>query len=88
MRYRADPVDDRCTVAADGVTFIYHRPSGMTHIVAPPMPEIVAALSIRPANAAELLHRLPADWELGSEDIPILQARLEELFAIGLVAPA
>lgn len=88
MRYRAGPSDDRRVIEADGVALVYHRPSGMTHILAPPMPEILAALAPAPATLAELADRLPSGWELRAEDTSLLEARLEELVETGLVSRA
>ncbi|HYJ52585.1 MAG TPA: HPr-rel-A system PqqD family peptide chaperone [Allosphingosinicella sp.] len=80
--YIADSRDVR-SVPLDGLTLIYHAPSGMTHIVAPPAPEILEALDAGPADPAELLRRLRARFEFEGEDA--IHARLEELEASGLV---
>ena len=56
--YIADPESAVMTVALDGLSVLFHEPSGMTHIVAPPAPEILAALQAGPADAPELLRRL------------------------------
>jgi PqqD family protein of HPr-rel-A system len=84
----ADPVyitdsRDVRAVPLDGLTLIYHAPSGMTHIVAPPAPEILEALDAGPADPAELLRRLRARFEFEGEDA--IHARLEELEVSGLV---
>lgn len=42
LRYRADA--ERLTEPLDGLSAIYHRRSGHTHLVAAPIPEILAAL--------------------------------------------
>ena len=49
-RYIADPEDAVRTVALDGLSVLFHAPSGMTHIVAAPAPEILerAAAQARP----------------------------------------
>ena len=83
-RYIADPPELRKTVALEGLTAIFHRPSGMTHIVAPPSPQILDALRAGPAGAEELLARIGERFEVeGGEDA--LAARLAELEAAGLV---
>ena len=83
--YIADPADIRA-LALDGLTVLYHAPSGMTHIVAPPAPEIMDALAAGPADAAELLRRLRERFAFeGGEAI---HARLDELEAAGLVRRA
>ena len=63
-RYIADPAEDVRVVALDGLSVLYHAPSGMTHIVAPPAPEILEALQPGPADIAELIDRLRARYEL------------------------
>jgi len=83
--YVADSAELRA-VALDGLTLLYHAPSGMTHIVAPPAPEILEALGAGPADAAELLRRLGARFAFeGGEAI---HARLGELESAGLVRRA
>ena len=86
-RYIADPEELIRKVELDGLTALFHRPSGMTHIVAPPAPQILAALAGAPADAEELAARLSESFELegGSE---AMAARLDELEAAGLVRPA
>lgn len=75
-------------VALDGLSVLFHRPSGMTHIVAPPAPEILAALREGPADAAELLARLRALYEFEDDASGAIEARLEELEQAGLVRRA
>lgn len=66
------------------MTLLYHRPSGITHVLLPPAPEIVAALGDGPADAATLAMRLGAAGE--PDAVEVIAARLAELAAIGLVA--
>lgn len=72
-------------VPLDAVSAVYHRASGITHIVASPAPELLAALAA-PATRAELLARLERDYDLG--DPTSLDARLAELESAGLVLRA
>ncbi len=44
MRYRAPPATALATVRLDEFTAVYHRPSGATHLLVEPAPEILAAL--------------------------------------------
>ncbi len=86
--FRADPPDARrCVVLADGVTVVYHRPSGLTHILAPPAPEVLAAMSEGDADTGTLIARLERDHDLsGTDDLRgTLTARLVELETAGLV---
>ena len=88
-RYLADPEDVIEAVALDGLTLLFHEPSGMTHIVAAPAPEILGALREGPADAAELVRRLRARFDLDDEQAEAaIHARLDELEAAGLVRRA
>lgn len=88
--YEADRPDARLLVELDGVALIFHRPSGQTHIVAPPAPEILAALGEGPADIDTLLARLERDHDFAeaSDLAGALAARLAELEAAGLVRRA
>ena len=83
-RYIADPEEMVRTVELDGLTALFHIPSGMTHIVAPPAPQLLEALRTSPADAAQLAERLGQSFEVegGAEE---MEARLQELEAAGLV---
>ena len=88
-RYIADPLDRVRTVELDGLTVLFHETSGMTHIVAPPAPEILAALREGPADAATLLSRLAARFAFEEKDgAEAVAARLAELELAGLVRRA
>ena len=84
--YIADDADALVTVPLDGLSLVYHAPSGATHNVAPPAPEILAALGEGPADAAELLRRLHEKFEFDGDEA--IHARLAELEAAGLVRRA
>lgn len=85
IRYVADPEGAVAVVELDGLSALFHAPSGTTHIVAPPAPEILAALREGPADAAELLRRLRLHYEIEGDAV---EARLEELATAGLVRRA
>jgi len=88
-RYIADPEAELRSVALDGLAVLFHAPSGMTHIVAPPAPEILAMLRAGPADAVELRRRLSARYDFsGGEAADAIAARLAELEAAGLVRRA
>lgn len=87
-RYIADPPEAVRIVALDGLSALYHGPSGMTHIVAPPAPEILEALREGPANIAELIARLHVRYELEERADDIVALRLTELEQAGLVRRA
>jgi PqqD family protein of HPr-rel-A system len=67
----------------DGLTAIYHRPSGQTHIVTEPVPQILTALF-----EGKTVGALLAQLGLTSADRAALEARLAELLVIGLVSEA
>lgn len=87
-RYIADPPEAVRIVALDGLSALYHGPSGMTHIVAPPAPEILEALREGPADIAELIARLHVRYELEERADDIVALRLTELEQAGLVRRA
>ena len=86
--YRAsDPDDLAPPIDLDGFTLVYHRPSGQTHMLAEPAPEILAALSQGDADATEILLRLARDHGLDREGDAeaVVAARLAELAELGLI---
>lgn len=74
----------------DGLTLLYHRPSGTTHLVDSPVPEILSALTAGPQSAAMLFDRLSADYDLGDRGGALagLIDHLETLCALGLARRA
>lgn len=66
------------------MTALFHRPSGTTHLLASPAPELLDALAAGPADAAGVLARLAARFEIADADGAALAARLDELVATGL----
>ena len=88
-RYIADPAGLSRSIALEGLTALYHAPSGMTHLLAPPAPQILAALAGRPGDAEALLARIAESFDLDAQDaVGALAARLDELEAAGLVRRA
>jgi PqqD family protein of HPr-rel-A system len=89
-RFVADPAAECPTLFIDGFAILYHRPSGMTHILAPPAPELLAVIADAPADASEIVARLSAEHDVAGEGAldAIVSARLEELEAAGLVRRA
>jgi PqqD family protein of HPr-rel-A system len=81
--YVAASPDALLVADLDGLTAIYHRPSGQTHIVTEPVPEILAELV-----EAKTVPALLAQLGLTDTDRAALEARLAELLVIGLVAKA
>lgn len=86
-RYRADPPGLLDRVELDGLTAVFHQPSGTTHILASPAPQILQALSQGPATAPTILGRMKKQFELetGKGALLALESRIAELEAAGLV---
>jgi PqqD family protein of HPr-rel-A system len=85
-RYLADPHEQRRAVELEGLTILFHAPSGMTHLLAPPGPQILAALADREGDADEVLRRISEGFEVEADDpAAAIAARLAELEAAGLV---
>lgn len=85
--YTADPPALRIATTLDGLTAIYHRPSGATHLVSEPVPEILEAMGETPMSATDILARLSERHDL-TGDPAALEDRLAELCESGLIAPA
>jgi PqqD family protein of HPr-rel-A system len=88
-RFVADPPEALRHVALESLTAVFHTPSGMTHLLAPPAPQILAALADRPGTVEDVLQRISESFDLQSEDAAsAMAARLAELEAAGLVRRA
>jgi PqqD family protein of HPr-rel-A system len=83
--YRAADARSLRIEPLDPMTAILHRPSGQTHLVSSPVPEIIEVLGTDTLNAGALLARLAARFDLRDGERAALEARLEEMAAIGLV---
>lgn len=86
-KYRAEPADARIVEPLDAMTLIYQRRSGITHIVAEPVPELLEAMGEDALTAAELARRLAVQFDLGAEGDAeaVVAERLDELATLGLV---
>ncbi|HEX7876641.1 MAG TPA: HPr-rel-A system PqqD family peptide chaperone [Sphingobium sp.] len=90
-RYRQDQSHTTVACVLEDITLLYHRPSGQTHMVISPVPEILSALEdASPATASEVHARLARHYDLGSsvEAIAQIEAHLADLAALGLVRAA
>jgi PqqD family protein of HPr-rel-A system len=77
------------SVELEGLTLLFHPRSGMTHILAPPSPQILDLLKDAPADAEALLERLSERFDLPPDEAAgAVAARLAELEASGLVRRA
>ncbi len=70
----------------DMFTAVFHRPSGVTHLLNEPAPQILEALAQEALDGEALLARLARIYDLGDVDgAALIRARLAELEAAGLV---
>jgi PqqD family protein of HPr-rel-A system len=85
--YQAEPSDALLIEPLDAITLIYHRRSGVTHMVAEPVPEILSVMGLDVLDAATVVTRLAESFDLDTTDdaISTVAARLEELADLGLV---
>lgn len=86
-KYRAAVSDDLIWHDLDSMTLLFHRTSGITHMLADPAPAILEAMEGMSLTAAEIAARLSEKFdieaEIEAEDIVL--ARLQELAELGLV---
>ncbi len=82
-RFAVSASDTLISVDLDGLVALYDRASAMTHVLAEPAPEILAALGPAPLTARQLLDALDLPDDI--ETRPALLARLAELETSGLV---
>lgn len=83
-RWRAPPADGLLIAPLDELVAIFHRASGITHLVTSPVPELLDAL----AGEWRTLADLETVFELVDGDRAALVARLAELASAGLVEAA
>jgi PqqD family protein of HPr-rel-A system len=86
--FRAEPGDALLVQPLDDIVLLYHRPSGQTHMVASPVPEILAALrALGDASASAIHDALARDFDLGPPDaaVPEIATHLAEMTALGVV---
>jgi len=85
-RYRAAAAALLIVEPLDIFTAVFHRPSGVTHLLNEPAPQILEALAREPLDRNALLARLARSYDLGDIDgTAVMDARLGELEAAGLV---
>ncbi len=69
----------------DEFTAVYHRASGITHLLTEPAPQILAVLGEGALSLDALLDRLGRDYDLTDGTREALAARLDELIDSGLI---
>jgi PqqD family protein of HPr-rel-A system len=65
LLYCRESEDNILERALDGLTLLYHRPSGTTHIIDSPLPEILAGLDDSPVTLEGLRDRLARSFDFG-----------------------
>ena len=85
--YKAEPASSRIVTSLDAMSLIYQRSSGITHIVAEPVPEILGVMGDELCDVALIAGRLAAQFDLGNapDARAVIAERLKELAALGLV---
>ncbi len=92
--FRVEPTGLRIDHDLGLMTLIYHRRSGITHMVSEPVPQILAALEAigaagAGADAGAVARHLSGSFDMqvdgGSSIEAVIAARLDELAALGLV---
>src|SRR3546814_5936298 len=80
-RYRAENPASIAVHPFDALTLLYHRRSGITHMVIAPAPQILAVMGSEELAVADILHRLSQDFDLGTEGqeslLAVISARLD-----------
>ena len=85
--YQAPNADDLIQHQLDSMTLIFQKASGITHIVADPVPAILEVMNGGKMNAEMIAGKLSArfDVEEGADVEEVVLARLDELHKLGLV---
>lgn len=95
--FAALPAASLKRVTLGGLEAIYHVPSGITHLLAEPVPDLLDALaSLKPgqtASAAQILAMMAERFDIVGDDPAesaeaVVAERLAELAALGLIAQA
>ncbi|MDM7956448.1 HPr-rel-A system PqqD family peptide chaperone [Blastomonas sp.] len=95
LRFAALPETALKRVPLGGLEAIYHVPSGITHLLAEPVPDLLDALARlgpgKAASAAEVLVAVAERFDIVGDDpgeapVAVVAERLAELAQLGLVA--
>lgn len=93
-RYRAAPPDALACVPLDALTLVYDCRSAQTHLLATPLPEILAAMGGQWWRISDFAAHLAAEFDLtgdsaaeapAADQRAVIAARLHELAQLGLV---
>ena len=86
-RYRALSTADYKLTPLDVVSALYDKRSGQTHLIASPVPELLAMMQDSDLSVDELLQRLLVHYDLPADEDhnASIEARLSELVTLGLL---
>ncbi len=87
--YRAEHKDDIIVEALDMITLVYQKRSGITHLIAEPMPQILEILADKSLTLTALCEDMAQQFDLDlqvPETKAAIAARIAELEVLGLVA--
>ena len=84
--YCHEGLDSLCQRQLDGLIFYYHRPSGITHIVDNPVPEILSVLGEELQSLHQIGDRLCALYDMEDRQamLSALAEHLEHMAGLGL----
>lgn len=85
--YRATAPDGVIQHPLDSMTLIFQRSSGITHMVADPVPAMLEVMAEDALTADDIVQRLSASYDLedSADAADIILARLVELCSLGVV---
>ncbi|WP_108810329.1 HPr-rel-A system PqqD family peptide chaperone [Sphingorhabdus sp. Alg231-15] len=85
--YRAAASEGLIQHPLDSMTLVFQKSSGITHIVADPVPAILAVMGEHSLTAVDIAGRLSDSYDLedSGDTADIVLARLVELCSLGLV---
>ena len=86
--WRGAPLAAWAATELEPFTAVYHRPSGTTHLLVEPAPQLLDLLADEALTLPELRARLAEMFDLPDLTDEALAARLEELVEAGLIARA
>lgn len=85
-RYKAEPDAMLLIQPLDAMTAVYHRRSGITHIVSEPVSQILQVMGGETLTCGEIIVRLSADFDFEGVDAEnLITDRLEEMASLGLL---
>ena len=87
QKFKAANPEDIILHMLDMMTLVFHRPSGLTHIVADPVPAILEVMQEGASTSAQITEALENNFDLeeGADVENVVLARLDEMYALGLV---